>query len=198
MLAVGRCLRSFARSRVVLRVFVITKAQTRKPRPQDRSGPARTVGRGCPCPVFFESPLSLCALSPSPSGLPAPQRFAWARRWVRPPLRGAAPAATGEPAWHRRARRERGEARVILALAKASGKLANHHGSNMPGTDNHFLEAETFSTTERRKQWHVEVQELRRGRWNRLSELRIPHRLQNVRPNQAQVRPRNGRKSATS
>jgi len=38
-------------------------------------------------------------------------------------------ATTAEPAWHRRARRDRARARAITTLASARGLLAQHHGS---------------------------------------------------------------------
>ena len=40
-----------------------------------------------------------------------------------------------EPAWHRRARRERAQARVLLRVAAATRLLSNHH-SSMPNWKN--------------------------------------------------------------
>ena len=38
--------------------------------------------------------------------------------------------ARGEPAWHRRARKQRSTDRVVVHLAKAAARLDKHHGSS--------------------------------------------------------------------
>ena len=37
--------------------------------------------------------------------------------------------ATAEPAWHRRQRKQRSQARILAAVASARQQLAKHHGS---------------------------------------------------------------------
>ncbi len=54
-------------------------------------------------------------------------------RLVRPAAADGATRQHGEPSWHRRARRARGEARVLLRLDAARAKLAAHHSSAFGG-----------------------------------------------------------------
>ncbi len=57
-----------------------------------------------------------------------------ARRCPLPrPLFVATPQRAGEPAWHRRARRQRGEARAWLRVAAAGRALASHHSRQNHG-----------------------------------------------------------------
>ncbi len=51
--------------------------------------------------------------------------YAWCAVLVALPT--TAPQRLGEPAWHRRARRQRGNARALLRIAAASDLLAAHH-----------------------------------------------------------------------
>ena len=44
----------------------------------------------------------------------------------------ATASAAGEPAWHRRARRQRQSDRILLRLGAAVARLAQHHGSEVP------------------------------------------------------------------
>ena len=55
------------------------------------------------------------------SGASGAPRRAWAQRQLPPWQR--------EPAWHRRERRERQKARVLLALGQAAGLLGAHHSA---------------------------------------------------------------------
>ncbi len=64
-----------------------------------------------------------------------------APRWLRtlpislaPHLRSDTAQRVGEPAWHRRARRQRGTARTLLRVFSASKLLAGHHSSSTPST----------------------------------------------------------------
>ncbi len=59
---------------------------------------------------------------------------ACARLAVARPLRATPPISATEQSWHRRARRQRQQARAILAIASARGILASHHGGGGDGS----------------------------------------------------------------
>ncbi len=69
--------------------------------------------------------MRLPVVEASPRGRRGRSRF-------RPGVGATAPQRAGEPAWHRRARRRRGDARALLRVAAASRLLASHH-SCQPG-----------------------------------------------------------------
>ncbi len=50
--------------------------------------------------------------------------------------RGATAQRTGEPAWHRRDRRRRAQARTLLRVANAAAILGNHHSAQGMGKNN--------------------------------------------------------------
>eukprot|EP00971_Amphidinium_carterae_P150857 2991367-Amphidinium_carterae.1 len=60
-------------------------------------------------------------------------------------LFGTTTKATSDPAWHRRDRKRRGEARLLLRALQARDLLASHHSANMPkgkgksGKDTYFV-----------------------------------------------------------
>ncbi len=102
------------------------------------AGGAVTRRGGHPLLLFTAAARRPCA---TPSGVPQTRcgldaafssgsgaAFSSAGAPLQPATRGAT-RAPGEPAWHRRARRARAEARVVLRLDAARNRLASHHSA---------------------------------------------------------------------
>ena len=78
-----------------------------------------------------------------------------------------------EPAWHRRQRRRRAEARVLVRVAKAAHLLDSHHSSSMSWNRNKFWTCQAVVEPPPKGAWRKECKPCHGTNWLHLTNCRF-------------------------